>query len=373
MIITDPAEFYGRAREIRRIYSRLSTTRPQCLSIIGERKIGKSSLLHFLAHTQNVNQHLDTPEHYAFVLVDLQGKGDWHPAGFFELVSDTIKAQIDNVPDLPTESTNGQANFYEYFRKLIQVVGQKKVKLILLLDEFEAIGRNTAFDLPFFSFLRSIANNNDVAYVTTSRQDLQKICDHAEVRESPFFNIFTPIPLGGFPDAEARQLIQEPSAQAGAPFGEPETEFILDLAGNHPFFLQIACDKTFDEKNRNSNLSQRHYDAIKPAFFSEANNHFDSCWGSASPDERDVFLRIVQGEEIETARQYVLMALEKKGYVVRGPEGPYLFSSGFEDYAWNRSPRAGEARPPGGRRKNRPSAETQPSVFGKLRNLFRRP
>jgi len=195
MIITDPAEFYGRAREIRRIYSRLSTTRPQCLSIISKRKIGKPFLLHFLAHPQNVNQHLDTSEHYAFVLVDLQGKGDWHPAGFFELVSDTIKAQIDNVPDLPTEFTNGQPNFYECFRKLIQVVGQKKVKLILLLDEFEAIGRNTAFDLPFFSFLRSIANNNDVAYVTTSRQDLQKICDHAEVHESPFFNIFTPIPL----------------------------------------------------------------------------------------------------------------------------------------------------------------------------------
>ena len=67
------------------------------------------------------------------------------------------------------------------------------------------------------------------------------------------------------------------------------------------------------------------------------------------------------------------MALEKKEYVVRGLEGPYLFSSGFGDYVSNWSPRAGEAGPPGGRRKNRPSDETQLSVFGKLKNLFRRP
>ncbi|MBI1922941.1 ATP-binding protein [Candidatus Poribacteria bacterium] len=203
MAITNPAEFYGRERELRRIYSRLSATRPQCLSIIGERKIGKSSLLHFIAHEQNIRQHFETAEKYLFVLVDLQGKADLNLTSFFDMLFQGIRTKVDEFPVLPASPTNATPTFYEDFRKLIQVLGQKGVKLILLLDEFESMARNAAFDLSFFSFLRSIANNNDVAYVTTSRLDLQQVCHHEKVRESPFFNIFTPIPLGGFQEAEA--------------------------------------------------------------------------------------------------------------------------------------------------------------------------
>ncbi|MBI1922940.1 hypothetical protein HYR99_01685 [Candidatus Poribacteria bacterium] len=154
--------------------------------------------------------------------------------------------------------------------------------------------------------------------------------------------------------------------------GEKETEFILDLAGVHPLFLQIACDKTFDQKCRTPNLTEREYASISSEFFSEANDHFDYIWESATADERDVFLQIVQQTGIEAARVYVVTALEKKGYVVRDDSRPYLFSSGFEDYVWSKSPRAGEKRPPSGRRKSRSSPSSQTSVFDKLKNLFRR-
>ncbi|MCZ6680049.1 MAG: AAA family ATPase [Candidatus Poribacteria bacterium] len=368
MAITTPSEFYGRMRELRRIFSRLSATRPQCLSIIGERKIGKSSLLHFIAHEQNTRRYLETSEKFIFVLVDLQGKADLHPEGFFDMLFRGIHAKTDALPS----PTNGQDNFYESFRRLIQTLGGQEIKLILLLDEFESMGRNEAFDLAFFSFLRSIANNNDVAYVTTSRQDLQQVSQHQHVRESPFFNIFTPIPLGGFQDAEAIQLIQEPSAEAGIPLGEQETEFILDLAGNYPFFLQIACDKVFDKKSQTGKLAQKDYDTIRSTFFSEANDHFDYIWEHATPDERDVFLQIVQQEGVEPAKRYVLAALEKKGYLVRADERHFLFSSGFEDYVWRKSPRADEKKPPSGRGKNRVPVSSQTTMFGKLKNLFRR-
>ena len=372
MAITNPAEFYGRKREMRRIYSRLSTTRPQCLSIIGERKIGKSSLLHFLSDGNNVKKYLQTSEEYIFVLVDLQGKADLNLAGFFDILFDEIDAKVNGLPALEVDDANEMSTFYDNFRDLIRSLGQQGMKLILMLDEFESIARNAGFDLPFFSFLRSIANNNDVAYVTTSRQDLQKISYHQKVRESPFFNIFTPIPLGGFEESEASQLIQEPSQAAGAPFGAEETEFILDLAGNHPLFLQIACDKTFDQKDGTHKLTKASCDSIRSAFFAEAGTHFDYIWENATPDEQDVFVRIVGREEIAPARQYVLGALERRGYVTRVDGRVWLFSSGFEDYVWGKSPRASERRPPSARRRNRSFSLSQPSAFDKFRNLFRR-
>ena len=373
MAIINPDEFYGRAREIRRIYSRLSTTRPQCLSIIGERKIGKSSLLHFIAHEQNIRGHLETPEKYIFVLADLQGKVDLDVERFFDTLFQCIKEKVDEFPALSTERTDTTRTSYENFRRLVQALGQKELKLIILLDEFESIGSNSTFDLSFFSFLRSIANNNDVAYVTTSRQDLQKISQQEEVRESPFFNIFTPILLGGFQESEAIQLIQEPSAREGSPFGKIETDFILELAGNYPLFIQIACDKTFDQKSKKSMLTDEDFDAIRSAFFSEANSHFDYIWESANPGERDVFLQIVQQMGIEPAKRYVLVALEKKGYVLREEASYFLFSSGFEDHVWAKSDRAGQEKPPSGRRKSRVPTQSKTSLFGKLKNLFRRP
>ena len=50
--IRDPARFYGRKEEIRQILNRLRSSAHESTSIVGERRIGKTSLL----------KHLDTPE-----------------------------------------------------------------------------------------------------------------------------------------------------------------------------------------------------------------------------------------------------------------------------------------------------------------------
>ena len=64
--------FYGRKQELSRIYSRIGAPNPQSVSIVGDRRIGKSSLLNFIYHEENRKQYLDQPENYIFVLMDLQ-------------------------------------------------------------------------------------------------------------------------------------------------------------------------------------------------------------------------------------------------------------------------------------------------------------
>ena len=39
--IKDPAQFFGRAREVSKIFSRIGASRPQSISVVGERRIGK--------------------------------------------------------------------------------------------------------------------------------------------------------------------------------------------------------------------------------------------------------------------------------------------------------------------------------------------
>ncbi|HOT02427.1 MAG TPA: ATP-binding protein, partial [Acidobacteriota bacterium] len=47
--IRDIHRFFGRRREVTRIFSRIGAARPQSVSVVGERRIGKSSLLNHIA------------------------------------------------------------------------------------------------------------------------------------------------------------------------------------------------------------------------------------------------------------------------------------------------------------------------------------
>ncbi len=69
--ITDPAYYWGRAQAIETLYSAILTR--QCRSIVGERKLGKSSLLTHLACPASLREHGFDPEQFVFIYVDLEG------------------------------------------------------------------------------------------------------------------------------------------------------------------------------------------------------------------------------------------------------------------------------------------------------------
>src|SRR5215469_9119617 len=72
--IKDPAHFFGRSREVAKIFSRLAASRPQSISIVGDRRIGKSSLLNYICNKTIRARFIDAPSVYAFVFIDLQQK-----------------------------------------------------------------------------------------------------------------------------------------------------------------------------------------------------------------------------------------------------------------------------------------------------------
>jgi len=211
--IKNPEEFYGRERETRRVFSRISSSHPQCISIIGERKIGKSSLLYSISHEETRKKWLKDVDSYVFVLMDLQERTrDMTFPDFFQFIFKTLKEQLDDslVPGSLMEDADSETELYEAFKGVVSNIEEQGFKLILLFDEFGTITGSEHFDAAFFSFLRSIANNYECAYVTTSSEKLQNLCRDTDISESPFFNIFAPVPLEQFNDAEARSLILGP-------------------------------------------------------------------------------------------------------------------------------------------------------------------
>lgn len=99
VMIQDPDQFYGRRREVTRILSRMGSDRPQSVSVVGERRIGKSSLLYHLTCPQVQTQHLRNASSLLVVLLDFQQLRIVSLEDFFGLLLTQIRARHKDLAD----------------------------------------------------------------------------------------------------------------------------------------------------------------------------------------------------------------------------------------------------------------------------------
>lgn len=222
--IRDERYFVGRVRELDEIVALVRAPQPQSVAVIGDRRIGKSSLLQALY--RRCREGADT-------IVAYQDVNGLHSS------DEVLTVLTDNLSLAGHISNPGGPSLYSNLRRLIGAATRQS-RVVLLLDEFDALTKNDAIPVTFFNFLRSLANEFPVALVLSAPRKLKDICHSEEVAGSPFFNIFHERRLGCFNDAEARQLIEGPSRVAGRPL-DAHTEAILHYVGRWPLFLQIMC------------------------------------------------------------------------------------------------------------------------------------
>ncbi|HEU4387791.1 MAG TPA: protein kinase [Blastocatellia bacterium] len=318
--IKNPAEFFGRAREVAKIFSRISASRPQSIAVVGDRRIGKSSLLYFIGHPEVRARYLDRPEAYAVVLVDLQQKRKLTVAEFFR---ELLALAADEIHD---RSLTELDPTFDSVRSVLETFRRDGRKLIVLFDEFDAITGNRAFDLEFYSFLRSVANNYDVAYVTSSARDLQELCQSQLIADSPFFNIFTNVFLRPFTRSEATDLIRQPSAAAGLPL-EGYARRITEIGGHFPYFLQIACAAYFDYLV--DNAGKLHREEVESIFLDEAKGQFRFIWDHLGESARRCIRDFLTNGRVDKEQEHIYDDLKRAGYFIEDGRGPRVFSTLF--------------------------------------------
>jgi hypothetical protein len=271
--------FFGRSQELDRIYSLVESA--QQVSVVGDRRIGKSSLLYCLTlpEIQARYAQYDLSQHI-FVYIDLLRCNKYTPEEFLRYLLLELRKTTQNHFKLtiPIRSFN-----VEHFSRAIDRVMDLNKKLVFLLDEFDYVSQNEHFDLDFFNFLRSIANNRALSFITASTKSLLDLCDKLVI-SSPFFNIFTVLRLGVLTLDEALELIRIPSELAGYSIRDDE-EFILELAGKHPFLLHLACFLFFEACTSSSHGPLDHQ-TIQAAFNQQAHDHFKYAWEALDKEEQ---------------------------------------------------------------------------------------
>jgi len=279
-MVKEPEGFFGRKEILRKLYGMLNNL-AQC-SVVGPRRIGKSSLLHHMTLPDTYSSYLDEPEPYVFAFIDLQVIAPLGVDDFLMMAIERLCQASHGRLDIPPEEHSNVRRFLLFLEK----ARAENLRLVLCCDEFESLDPQKGFggDGSFFTFLRGMLGNYDLTMVTSSRTPLYELRDTGYLPTSPLWNIFVNFPLGLMSEEEMRPLIKEPFARSGIVLTEDEINFISDLAGPHPFFLQIACYYLFESK-----VTQDSFDlsGIGKQFFDKAFLHYDYVWSKLDDKQKE--------------------------------------------------------------------------------------
>jgi hypothetical protein len=325
VMISDPRDFVGREREVGRIYSRLDAPRPQSISVVGERTIGKSSLLHHIYQAANRKRNMSNHGSTIFVYMDFQQSLEFDTTRFIDFLFNMFSYENKSGLDL-----TGRERTLDELRNVVRTFHDDGKRIVIVMDEFEVITRNPRFEGQFFALLRALANTYNVAYVTSSHEELQKLCHNKDISDSPFFNIFANLILGPFSRKEALALITGPSASEGVPL-EPYADQIIEMAGLFPLFLQIACSAAFETliDEPDAELDWNH---VRNEFREEVTPHYRSVWSHIDEPSRETLATLANGKTVSNKNAYLMEELVRRGYILENDGRPTLCSESFRQF-----------------------------------------
>ncbi|BBB49142.1 AAA family ATPase [Pelolinea submarina] len=347
--IRDPERFIGREEEIRQITNRLLSSARESTSIVGERRIGKTSLLKYLTNPDVAAAFGLNPEEYRLVYIDFQGLNDITPQRFWQRVLQLMARSMDDESRREALKELSKQEYIDLFdlEDLFDGIGSDGTHVVLLMDEFEYVTQNPNFDSDFFGGLRSLAIHYNLSLVPATRRELVELCHSDEIKGSPFFNIFATVVLKPFSRDETDGLVKTYAKTAGIEFSDDEICFIHETGGGYPFFVQMIG--FYLVAGRESNLRGRPLlEFAINEFDQQANPHFAYLWSHASESEKITLVTILalerenqekrKKDSIITVERITsiypraprdIVNLEKRGSLVEKGEGIALFSSSY--------------------------------------------
>jgi serine/threonine protein kinase len=282
----DPENFTGRTGNLNEMAAFLRGN--QSISIVGPRKIGKTSLLYHLMRRET-RARLGLADEYLFTYLDCEVLGESDHDEIYGIFAAEIEAtlefsglEVDEFVRMAVESPGRIA-----FERAVRRLNQQKLRLVLILDEFERLSTNPHLNVNFFNALRSAAGRYELAFITASALPLIQLTysgKSQEILSSPFFNIFALMNLGLFPEAEAMQAIRNPAERAGAPFPEETAALLYKLVGGHPLGIQIAGYHACEHPGDLAEIEQGAARELAP--------HYQYYWHNLSLPEQHTLLDI---------------------------------------------------------------------------------
>jgi len=167
------------------------------------------------------------------------------------------------------------------------------------------------------SFLRSLANNYNLGYVTTSFLELQKLCAMKDSEESPFFNIFTNLSLGPLSPAEGCKLL---SSLIGS--GQQVSD-LCHWCGQSPYLLKRIAEKLLQDKTDLKTLDPDN------DLYAEVVPYYEKIVSILPQEAFKALKTLAKDKQPDPKEVYLLRPLFKQGFLNEFEEKIECFSPSF--------------------------------------------
>ena len=244
--------FFGREEVREAIISSVQSM--QSLSLVGEARIGKSSLLRYL--------EAQIPEQLApygrYRPIYLSKNSVRNPGAFCDKLLTGLLPYLPAgageeraIRQLEASLARDELPSLKMTERVIAMAVAAGVNIVLLLDEFkDLLERREAFDALFCGWLRSLYTDRQLALVMATRQPLTAIPDLALYFLNGLSGTHT---LGPLDPRAAEALLRQPHDR---PFSAAELRLGLRVGETHPFRLQIVGDQLY--RGKGLRFSQTH-------------------------------------------------------------------------------------------------------------------
>lgn len=336
--LTDPGYFYSRKHQVQSILSCINKDNPQNVQLIGQRRIGKSFLLQYLAlSTDTLAQYFgDQNDHFTVVYWNLAKRPPETPQQFYRDLIHTVKAKLPvSLRDIFLLEAASEEELDVVIDEALQALEDNEHHVILLLDEFSRIAANPAFPATFFSRLRALAEGFALAFVIATHRPLSELCHSGDVADSPFFNIFTTIPIRLLSSEEAESFLTVPFAQRQITFEKGAVTEALRLSGGHPAILATLGEMLWSQTSDGGIIMQPFVASLQRELYISFEYDFAYYWQHLSKAAQQVGLNLATDQNATCSPNTdpgVFKELESRSIIKAEKGKGVLFSPLFSDY-----------------------------------------
>jgi len=309
-IAVAPERFIGRDLQRAAVKVRIGGISAQCVSIVGQYRSGKSSLLKYIH--ERIGEFCTVEQKPLVVLLDLQATKHHSPEGVLEGIRREIERQTGMTPWRREDNADG----FAVDDGLAALHGRGVRLIVVLLDELERIGARLDRFQDWGEDFRAKATAGYLALVIASRRSLAQVYLDCRLT-SPFGNIFMLVTLGAMPREEWILLVRQGFQRTHVDVTNADIDLIDDLAGGLPYYVQMAAMLLWHHRN---------HDTVRREFQFQTRERFMELWGGLSAmEQRALRHRSGASRGIDISRE-TMQDLERFGLI--RPSGG-LFSTSF--------------------------------------------
>jgi len=294
-----PDYFFGRQEVLTRLVNLLRTQHR--VAVLGPQRIGKTSLLLHLLHMNHTQAGTVST---IWVYFDCQSWRHTTPQALWADMAAALLEALCERSHTHWQILVGDELSLQTLQQLVADIAAAGFRPIFLLDDFDVLLESCDRNDEVVCGLQTLAMSGCVGFVVAGTQSLPGPVEEGfSSASSLFLSTFATVRLGLFSDTEATGLLRSFSALNGGVFSGEIVNWLVQLAGRHPLYLQLAGSSAIEHGVQHGSLNSPEARLrVRQAFLDQVTPHWCRVWSGLSDEDRRVLTLLLFYQEDALSR-----------------------------------------------------------------------